>query len=374
MENSLYIHIPFCRRKCVYCDFYSVPYDADAARAYADVISNQIEKLGGEYSTVYVGGGTPSALRREEMERLLVSIAPKLAAGAEYTVEANPESMSDALVRLLVRYGVNRMSIGVQSLDDRKLKNLGRLHDAKKARECVRMASGAGISNISIDLIFGVWGESPDGWRREVEEAVKLPVTHISAYSLTYEKGTPLFDAVTNKSIVPLGDGLASEMYETAIDLLGLRGFKQYEISNFAKEGFRCRHNINYWENGPYEGVGASAVRYSAGVRAKNISDLKEYIKRYESGRALAGSTEKLSPIRRARETAAVKIRTRDGIDFRWFRERTGYDLEKISRAAIADLLDKGLIKYKREGDSATGIVLKRRGVLCCDTVSSSLL
>ncbi|MCX5678656.1 MAG: radical SAM family heme chaperone HemW [Candidatus Omnitrophica bacterium] len=376
METSLYIHIPFCKRKCFYCDFYSEIYDRELSAAYIDVIINQIEELPQAFSTIYIGGGTPSALEPELLERLLKALKPKFAgASPEFTVEANPESLDDHRIKVLLDSGVTRLSIGVQSFDDRKLKKLGRLHNAEKAREAVYLAAKRGFSNISIDLIFGVWGEASENWKSEIEEAVKLPVSHISCYSLTYEKGTPLFKAILDKSIAPIEDDLSSAMYETAMELLAVRGFKQYEISNFAKdEGFRCRHNLNYWENNPYVGLGASAVSYMDGVRAKNVSSIREYIKRYQSGASLIESSEKLSPVRRAKETAAIKIRTRDGIDLRWFREKTGYDLQELERKSLLELADKDLIKYKREGASITGIALKHKGILFCDTVSAAFL
>ena len=376
METPLYIHIPFCKRKCFYCDFYSEAYDQKLSSAYIDVIINQIEKSPRNFSTIYIGGGTPSALEPKLLKRLLKALRSKLScAGLEFTVEANPESLDDCRVKVLLDSGVNRLSIGVQSFDDRKLKKLGRLHNAEKARGSVCLAAKRGFSNISIDLMFGVWGEAPEDWKSEVAEAAELPVSHISCYSLTYEKETPLFKALLNKSIRPIEDDQASAMYETAIGLLAVRGFKQYEISNFAKrEGFKCRHNINYWENNSYIGLGASAVSYIDGVRAKNVPNIQEYIRRYEAGASLIESSERLSPVRRAKETAAIKIRTRDGIDFRWFREKTGYDLQALERKTLLELAGKGLIKYKREGASLTGIALKHRGLLFCDTVSAALL
>lgn len=376
METSLYIHIPFCARKCLYCDFYSEIYDQEFSSAYIDVIMDQIGKIPHRFSTIYIGGGTPSVLSPELLERLLKTLNPKLVeSGLEFTVEANPESLDDRRIKILLNSGVTRLSIGVQSLDDRKLKKLGRLHNAEKARGAVHLAAKRGFSNIGIDLIFGAWGETVEDWKSEIDEAVKLPVSHISCYSLTYEKGTPLFKAVLNKSILPIEDDRSSAMYEMTMELLPVRGFKQYEISNFAKsEESRCRHNMSYWENNPYIGLGASAVSYTDGVRAKNVSNIREYIKRYRRGTSLVESSEKLSPVRSARETAAIKIRTRDGIDFKWFREKTGYDLKELERKALSDLMDKDLIKYKREGGSLTGITLKHRGILFCDTVSATLL
>lgn len=377
MERSLYIHMPFCKRKCLYCDFYSIPYDHRLSREYIEVIISQIKRLPGRFTTVYIGGGTPTVLDPELLKSVLKALKPKLAARSEgeFTVEANPESLDDRRIKILLDSGVNRLSIGVQSIRDVKLKKLGRLHNAKKARESVYLAAKRGFSNISIDLIFGVWGERPEDWKREVEEASVLPVKHISCYSLTYEKGTPLLTAILNKTIQPIEDDLASEMYEMAIDLLAGGGFRQYEISNFAKRGgYECRHNISYWENNHYTGIGASAVSYISGVRAKNVSSVPEYIKRHKDGVSLIDSNEKLSSVRRAKETAAIKIRTSDGIDFKWFRDKTGYDLLKLDRDAVTDLLSKDFIRYKREGARLTGVALKHRGYLFCDTVSAALL
>jgi len=371
---SLYIHIPFCKRKCLYCDFYSIPADAPLAETYSEALVCQISSLQQRFNTIYIGGGTPTALPKAQLERLLKSLGKNIAKGTEFTVEANPESLDDEKVKLLLDCGVNRLSIGLQSFDDRKLKKLGRIHNAARALEVINRAAKDGFTDLSADLIYGVWGEEVRSWERELEEAAKLPITHISCYSLTYEKGTPLFDALKNKSIMPLEDETAAEMYERAIDKLALRGFKQYEVSNFAKSGRRCRHNLSYWENNSYIGLGASAVSYIDGARTKNVSDVAEYITRVEEARPLDESSEKLTPAKRARETAAVKIRTKDGIDFAWFREKTGYDFLELESKAVTELIDKGLIKYKKLRPTPTGIALKRKGFLHCDTVSSALL
>ena len=374
MASSLYIHMPFCSRKCLYCDFYSKIYDPVQASSYIDILLKQLKELEGHFSTVYIGGGTPTVLDNKLLEKLLKAVAARSASAQEFTVEANPDSLDDEKIRLLAGCGVNRLSIGVQSLDERKLKKLGRIHSAEKARESVRLAAKMGFSNISADIIFGVWDETLDALKKDLDEILKLPLTHISCYSLTYEKDTPLFSAVKNKSVAPLEDDLVAAMYETAIDRLALRGFKQYEVSNFAKVGYECAHNLNYWDNEPYVGLGASAVSYIDGVRAKNVPSVGEYIKRHEEGRSLIESSEKLSPVRRARETAALKIRTSRGIDFAWFKAKTGYDFTELEKRAIIDLLDKDLVKYKKENNIPSGICLKRKGFLFCDTVSSALL
>ena len=375
MIPSLYIHIPFCRRKCIYCDFYSVIESGAAVDSYTDILIEQMKNIPVDrFHTIYIGGGTPTVLNIGQLKKLLKGLERYSKNISEFTIEANPESLDKEKAKLFFDSGINRISIGFQSAREEKLKKLGRIHTARKAEEAVAIAGAAGFKNISIDLIFGLWDESPEEWKKELEYVVKLDVTHVSCYALTYEKHTPLFDAVKNKSIVPLDDDIAASMYEIAIDSLALRGFKQYEVSNFAKSGFECAHNMNYWRNNTYIGLGAGAVSYMEGRRGKNVPDVKEYIRRYEMGRDLVESSEKLSPIKRAKETAAVKIRTRDGIDFKWFKDQTGYAFCELERKALPKLIENGLVKYKKDGDKAIGIALKRKGFLLCDTVSSALL
>jgi oxygen-independent coproporphyrinogen-3 oxidase len=374
MAKSLYIHMPFCRRRCIYCDFYSTIYDETAAWRYTGAIAGQITSLEGEFSTIYIGGGTPTMLSGGMLERILKSLKGALAARCEFTVEANPESLDAVKIKVLLDGGVNRLSIGVQSFDDSKLKRLGRMHDSRRANDSVALAAKGGFANISVDLMFGVWGEDMKTWEKDLAIAAALPVKHLSCYSLTYEKGTPLFDAVKAGSVVPLGEKPVAEMYGAAIERLAVRGFRQYEVSNFAKAGFECRHNLNYWENDPYTGIGASAVSYADGVRTENIADIGEYIRKAEARMAVAVSRERLSPARRAKETAAVKIRTKEGIDFAWFKGHTGYDLPELERKALPKLVSGGLIKYKKAGDRVTGIELRRKGFLFCDLVSSELV
>jgi len=374
MNTSLYIHIPFCRRKCSYCNFYSDIYENELTSAYIDVLSAQIEKLEQEFSTIYIGGGTPTVLDKGLLRILLNGLKRFLCNAREFTVEANPESLDDDKIGLLLDSGVNRLSIGVQSLNDQKLKRLGRIHTATRAKESMHSAAKKGFKNISADLIFGIWDEDTDKWRSEVAEMAKMPITHISCYELTYEKNTPLFLAVKNNSIAPLEDDVVAAMYEQAIDLLALGGFKQYEVSNFSKEGFECKHNLNYWDNGPYIGLGPSAFSYIDGVRQKNVADVREYIKRAGSGKTLIEFSEKLSPVRRAKEAAAVKIRTKEGIDFKLFKDKTGFDFLEIEKKVLTKLIEEGFIKYKKENNEVAGVCLKRKGFLFCDTVSSAFL
>ncbi len=372
--NSLYIHIPFCRRKCLYCDFYSVAYDENLARAYTDVLCEQIKRSDGQFSTIYIGGGTPTILGGSSWNKLLPALKSHISQGAEFTIEANPESLSKEILKLFSASGTNRLSLGLQSFNDKKLKDLGRIHNAACAQEAVIMAKSAGFNNISIDLIFGIWNESPGDWKEELEKAVTLPVTHISCYGLTYEKGTPLFEMKEKGAIAPLEDEGAARMYEYAQDFLEKKGFVRYEVSNFAKEGFFCKHNLNYWENNPYLGLGASAVSYIDGVRKENIPDAKEYIGRVKAGKDLTVFQEELSSVDRAKETAAVKIRTREGIYFDWFRRKTGLDFCELESAALARLTDTGLISYNMLDFKPAGVSLTSKGFLFSDTVCGAFL
>lgn len=372
MQNlSLYIHIPFCRSKCLYCDFYSTLYDRDTAAVYTGVLYKQIKNLESDFSTIYIGGGTPTILEKKLFKKLLSSLKNISRKAVEFTVEANPESLDKEKIGLLCDNRVNRLSIGVQSFNESKLKRLGRIHSVKQAVEAVLRLEKKGIKNISIDLIFGVWEETLQDWHKELKEAVKLPVKHISAYSLTYEKNTPLFRKIKRKEFVPLSDDISAKMYKFSMKYLPINDFFHYEVSNFSKKGFECKHNFNYWENGSYIGLGPSAVSFHGGVRQKNISNLEVYIKNILVGESPVIFKEKLSLIRRAKESAAVKIRTKEGIDFEDFRKNTGFDLLKLQGDSVKELITKRLLKYKGR---RKGICLTEKGFLFCDIVSSYLL
>ena len=366
---SLYLHIPFCRKKCLYCDFRSMEYESKIAGDYIDILCRQIADLEGKFSSIYIGGGTPSVLGADLLAKLLNALKRLVDPGIEFTVEANPESLKEDILDVLKINGVNRLSIGVQSLNNNKLKSLGRIHDAQTARQAVALAKKKGLENISIDLIFGLWDEDLEDWKQDLKEAVSLPVKHISAYGLTYEKETPLFKAKENGEIKPLDNEPAARMYEYAMEYLEGEGFKQYEVSNFSQDGFSCRHNLNYWENNSYIGLGPSAVSYIDGVRRENIADTIEYIRKADDNQSLNASCEQLSPLARARETAAVKIRTSRGIDFKWFKEKTGFDFPEFQAKALPKLTEAGLISHNKGG-----ICLTRNGFLFADTVSSEFI
>ncbi len=368
---GLYIHIPFCRRKCPYCDFYSVPYEFGIAAEYIGIVTKQIRKLNTKFSSVYIGGGTPTILSPALLRHLLDSLRPHLAASAENTVEGNPESFDEEKLRIVYAGGINRLSIGVQSFRDDKLEFLGRIHDSERAQAVIETATACGFINIGIDLMYGVPGETLQDWAQELRIAADRSVKHISCYSLTCEPRTRFYrlrHSISQENV--------ARMYSYTMKFLNARGFKHYEVSNYARVRYRCRHNLGYWANAPYVGIGPSAVSYSGGVRRKNVSDVAEYVRRFKSDQALVAGREQLFPRRRAKETAALNIRRASGIDFEEFKKNTGFDFWEIEdRRQITPFIRHRFLSYRRDSSKRIrGIALTRRGFLYADSVSSSLL
>ena len=369
----LYIHIPFCRNKCVYCDFYSIRYKKGLSSELVNVLCKQIKQIDQGVNTVFVGGGTPTVLDESSLKKLFKELA-KIPKVDEFTVEVNPESLTKEKLAIFKDCGVNRISIGIQSFSDLTLQKLGRIHNASEGKKAIDLVKKSGINNISIDLIFGVWGQGLDEWQKDLTKAVKLPVKHISTYSLTYEKNTPLIKQALDGSVIPLSDSRVVGMYKFAMSYLPRQKFGQYEVSNFAKKGFECKHNLGYWDNEPYIGLGPSAAFYQDGTRGQNISDVTKYIQGAKSNKSIVASREKLTPLQRAKEAAAIKIRTAQGINFKKFKERTGYDFMTLQSQPIAELIADKYVKFKASRGQKTGVYLTKRGFLFCDTVSSSLL
>lgn len=248
------------------------------------------------------------------------------------------------------------------------------MHDGPCAMEAVEKTIKSGFKNISIDLIFGIWDESVLSWKDDLKIAADLPITHVSCYGLTYEPGTFIKECVKTGTITPIPEEKSADMYNLAISYLEGKGFAQYEISNFSKPGFRCKHNYAYWNNDPCTGLGPSAVSHDGVARSENIPDVTEYIKRLGSGINPAGSAEKLSPEKKAKETAAVKIRTMEGIGFDWFKKKTGFELPDLEREALPRLIADGLVEYNKDSPAFQSLCLTRKGILFCDTVSSAFL
>jgi len=377
MGKSLYIHIPFCKKKCSYCDFYSAIYDKNLAKSYVEVILKQIEALDGNFFSVYIGGGTPTVLSLGLLDKLLSGLSMYIKYNIEFTVEANPESVDIEKLRLFIDKGVNRISIGCQSFDDRKLKTLGRIHGARQGIEAIELSKKAGFKNISIDLIYGAPGEDLELWQAELQKAAGFNCQHVSCYSLSYEKDTPCYKMREKKEIIVLEEDMVSDMFKYTMSYLASKGFCHYEVSNFAMPGFECRHNLNYWDNNSYVGIGPSAVSYMEGARSENVRDLRRYIDKYEKGESVIENRENLSGIKMARETAAVRIRTHQGLDYKWFKDKTGFEIEDITeKSCMEELFKDNLLEYKtgKTAGERLGIRLSERGFLFSDTVSAAFL
>jgi len=367
MTAGLYIHIPFCKKKCPYCDFYSISYSNSLAKEYTNILSEEVKKINTKIDSIYIGGGTPTVLPVNLLEKLLKSLKDMLKTSGENTIEVNPESIDKDKLILLRRYNINRISIGMQSLYDSKLKFLGRIHSAKEAKKAVFNARKYGFSNISIDLIYGIPDESLSSWKEELKQAVELPVQHVSCYSLICEPHTKFY-----KLNNVIDDNITAKMYLFNMKFLPKNGFLHYEVSNFSLRGFECGHNIKYWEGSDYIGIGPSAVSFINRKRIKNVPDVKEYMKRYSSHETTAEHIDKLSPSKYAKELAALKIRTTEGINFKWFKEKTGFSFFDIeSRTDINSFKNMGLLGIQKRKGVDIGIYLSTKGFLFCDEVSS---
>ena len=314
---GLYIHIPFCREKCAYCDFYSLPHREDAMDAYAEALSAHLAEVAPRAArhtvdTVYFGGGTPSIFGAERLVKLLKRIEKKyrVAKNAEITLEANPESARDwKALRTLRRAGFNRLSLGVQSTDDALLKTLGRIHSFADAEAAVAAARRAKFPNLSLDLMYGLPGQSLAQWQKTLADAVALAPEHVSCYGLKLEEGTPLW-AARERLALPDDDEQA-EQYLWAVEFLRQHGYAQYEISNFAKPGFASRHNLKYWTLQEYAGFGPGAHSDFGGVRYAYEKDLAAYLR----GELRLSENSVIPPMEREREYLMLGLRTARGID-----------------------------------------------------------
>jgi oxygen-independent coproporphyrinogen-3 oxidase len=284
MTEFLYIHIPYCVRKCIYCDFLSVPFDEQAARRYSESLCRELEikkKFAGKLKTIFIGGGTPTLLPEDCFNQLFRCLRKNFVFSPEIeiSVEVNPGTINASIIENLLSLGINRISVGIQSFNDSELRTLGRIHTSNEAMEAIGLLKNIGFENFSIDLIYGIPGQTMETWKETLLKATALSPVHISSYELTPEEGTPLARLIKDNSIRMPEEGLVLDMYDYAIDLLQGKGFEHYEISNFALPGFRCLHNLNYWNRGEYIGAGAGAHSFIQGFRSKNTRDIETYIK-----------------------------------------------------------------------------------------------
>ena len=351
--TSLYVHVPFCAHKCEYCAFYSEAAAGETVNRYVASLIREMEVVAREVRprTVFFGGGTPSLLNLRQWEQILAAMERFDLLGApEWTVECNPATVSPDKARLLRAAGVNRISMGVQSLDEALLDRLGRVHSRDMVFGSFDILRRAGFENINLDLMFAIPGQTMDVWRQTLAEALALGSEHLSCYEVIYEEDTPLY-AQLQAGRFEVDEQLACAMYEELLEVAASRGFHQYEIANFARHSSgspsevpdrACRHNINYWRGGSYHGLGPSAAGCVRGVRTKNWSSTLLYCQQLEQGRRAVEWTEQLAPLARAGETAAFGLRMNAGWAFEQFRQTTGFDLREEWPAELNRLEEQG--------------------------------
>ncbi|CAK7004536.1 MAG: Heme chaperone HemW [Desulfovibrio sp.] len=371
----LYIHVPFCRAKCRYCAFYSEPLGgagADAVQAYSDTLLSEIalwgDRLGKtEVTSIFFGGGTPSLLPPKALGTILNRIRKAFAVtpDAEISMEANPESfLAFGYAYEVAALGVNRVSLGVQSLNEDLLKALGRPHTKREAIGAYEAARAAGIPSVNLDLIWGLPGQKRREWLRELAEIVTMQPDHLSCYGLTLEEGTPLAVEYNEGRLELPEEKIQASMYVDGADYLETAGLLQYEISNFARMGFQCRHNIGYWESEDYIGLGPAATSTLKGLRWTNPADIPAWRNLVAKG-TLAYDAEKLTPKTRLLETVMLRLRTTRGLRLKAYRDLTGRDFMKDNKTLMHGLHKEGLVRFRN------GYVrLTRSGML----VSNSIL
>ena len=370
--NAAYIHVPFCAHHCGYCDFAVAAGQDHLIELYLDALATELATLDEPrpVETIFIGGGTPTYLDIPALDRLLRDVTHwlPLKPGGEFSIESTPDSLDEAKVARLVQYGVNRVSIGAQSFHPHVLRALERRHDSAdvpRAVACVKRS----IPQVSLDLIFGVPGQTVAEWNDDLGRALALGTDHISTYGLTYEKGTRLWKQRQHGSIRPLDEDAELEMYTLAMDTLEAAGLEHYEISNFARPGCRSRHNQVYWANHAYFGFGVGAARYWDGRRELNTRDVQQYIRRALSGESAVFQSEILALPERARETLALQLRRAEGVNRRTFREQTGFDLNDLAGTVLQRHRELGLL-----ADDGENVRLTRRGKCVSDALITDLL
>ena len=372
---GIYIHVPFCRSKCHYCDFYSVTdMDTQLYDGYLDAICDHIRETGPlapgyQVDTVYFGGGTPSYFGAEGMAAILSAIRRSfdVSSGAEITFEANPDSVTPKLLRRLRGEGFNRISLGVQCDDDDILQAIGRPHDFQQAVEAVRMIRKAGFKNLSLDLIYGLPEQNLESWQRTLLRVLELKPEHISCYGLKLEEGTPLCQAQHQLRLPD--DDMQADMYLATVEILRSKGYRQYEISNFARRGRESRHNMKYWTGGEYLGFGPDASSDFAGKRFSLVRDLPAYIEGIRSGGQVLREVQTVAQRERAGEYLMMHLRTTYGI--------SGAEYEKRFLLPFAPL-EKALEQCRQRGHALRGMDgrwhLTAEGFLLSNSIISDLL
>ena len=369
---GIYIHIPFCKSRCVYCDFYSTTSLALGQR-YVDALCREMEnrcKMDDErckmVETVYLGGGTPSQLDGTLLRQLFDHLYQTfdISPDAEVTIECNPDDVTEAFAEMLKTLPVNRVSMGAQTFQPERLRFLRRRHTAEQVKEAVDRLRQAGIGNISVDLMYGFPNETMAEWERDIQQAIALDVEHLSAYALQYEEGTPLYKMLERGEVSEIDEELERQMYFRLIDALAEAGFEHYEISNWGKPGRHSRHNSSYWNQTPYIGLGAAAHSFDGRNRQWNVADIRQYMEGIEKGEPCV-EYEELTPDNHYNEIVMTALRTSEGLNLTCL---SSADADYCLRLAQRFILD-GLLVYEQQH-----LRLTRKGLFVSDMIMAELM
>lgn len=367
----MYIHIPFCKQACHYCDFHfstSIKKKPEMVEAICRELVLRKAENSGEVETIYFGGGTPSLLEKEELKRIFDVIYEnyRVSKDTEVTLEANPDDLSEETIKMLAASPINRLSIGVQSFFEKDLKLMNRAHNEKEALESIRLAKRY-FDNISIDLIYGIPGMSNERWKENLKIALDLGVPHISSYALTVEPRTALKSMIEKGKIAPVDEDAAKEHYEIMIETLEAAGFENYEFSNFGKEGYFSQNNTAYWFGKPYLGIGPSAHSFDGISRKWNISNNTLYIKALAKGE-IPAEAEVLSTTDRYNEYVMTRLRTKWGVSISEVEKKFGATYKEYLLREAEKLIEDGLLK--REGDN---LLVSKKGKFLSDGIAADL-
>lgn len=371
---GIYLHIPFCKKRCIYCDFFSTTRKEQKTayiRALCHELTNRKDYLKGEpIETIYLGGGTPSQLAKEDFEAIFSHIYKvyKVTPNAEITLEANPDDLTSEYISMLRTFPFNRISMGIQTFQETTLKQLQRRHTADQAIRAFQGCRTAGFQNISIDLMYGLPGETLTSWKKDLKQALSLHPEHISAYHLIYEEGTPLWKLREQHKVEEADEDLSVSLFGTLIDELTTAGYEHYEISNFCRPGKYSRHNTSYWRGIPYLGCGPSAHSFNGTTREWNVSSIDLYIKGIEGNRR-DFETESLNQTTRYNEFIITTIRTVWGTPIEKLKQEFGNELWEYCRKMSAPYLENGKLEV-HEG----ALRLTREGIFISDSIMSDLL
>lgn len=370
---GIYIHIPFCKSRCIYCGFYSTTL-LDLRKKYINAVCREMELrknyIREPFSTIYLGGGTPSLLDEAELTKLFLYInnVYDVDRNAEITMECNPDDITPKFTNMLSRLPINRVSMGAQTFADSRLRLLHRRHNSDEVKHAVKLLREAGIKNISIDLMFGFPDESLSQWKEDISAALALNVEHISAYSLMYEEDTPLWKMLDTGKVKEIDEELSLTMFKELVCQLTDAGYEHYEISNFARLGYRSRHNSSYWHQVPYIGLGAAAHSFDLNSRQWNVADLKLYIEEINNG-IIPMEREELDNDTTFNDIITTALRTSDGIDLNALETRLGKRYRNTLISAAGKHLEQGLLEIRHDR-----LRLTSEGIFISDMVMSDLM